>query len=66
VLIYDSGEMFAQSVAVGDVNRDGRFGHSGGERDSVAALLGNGDGTFQPAVTFEAIGFHRFIVIADI
>jgi hypothetical protein len=65
-LIYDSGGKVAQSVAVADVNSDGRLdivvAH---ERDSIATLLGNGDGTFQPAVIYEAIGFHRFIVIAD-
>src|SRR5208282_1401257 len=63
---YDSGGEQASSVAVADVNGDGkadivvticggchgppRIGHSG----SVGVLLGNGDGTFRPAVTYDS------------
>ena len=66
-VIYGSGGRFAQSVAVADVNGDGRLDIlAANESGSIGALVGNGDGTFQPAVANEAIGSHRFIVVADV
>ena len=68
---YDSGGYNAASVAVGDVNKDGKpdvivanaCGSSSDCKDSmfgfegtVALLLGNGDGTFQPAVAYASGG----------
>lgn len=53
-VLYPSGGSMAQSVAVADVNKDGKLdaivANSGG--GSVGVLLGNGDGTFQTAVTY--------------
>jgi FG-GAP-like repeat len=65
--MYDSGGKNAQSIALGDVNRDGQL-HIlvAKEIDSIAELLGNGDGTFQPAVTVEVPGSHRVLVVADV
>ena len=64
---YDSGGYYAQSVAVADVNGDGKpdlvvanecttvnsYDTCVGN-GNVSVLLGNGDGTFQAAVTYNS------------
>jgi hypothetical protein len=70
-VIYSSGGGQAFSVAVGDLNGDGKpdvvvvndcFCDLG-----VAVLLGNGDGTFQTAVTYPSGGALAVsVVIADV
>lgn len=76
---YDTGGYQASSVAIADVNRDGkadivvsncggcygppRIGHGG----SVGVLLGNADGTFQPATTYDSGGtVSIFVAVADL
>jgi FG-GAP-like repeat/Bacterial Ig-like domain (group 3) len=60
---YNSGGVAGSSVAIGDVNGDGRPDlimanecQSSGNCDNggVSVLLGNGDGTFQQAVSYSA------------
>jgi hypothetical protein len=67
---YDSGGVSAQSVAVADVNRDGKLDVVVANQTSntVGVLLGNGDGTFQPAVAYGS-GSNSFtwsVVVADV
>jgi hypothetical protein len=74
-LSYGSGGQFAYSVAVADVNGDGKpdlvvANYCDGSRfcgnGSVGVLLGNGDGTFRAAVPYSAKGFADSIAIADV
>jgi hypothetical protein len=75
---YDSGGYGAAAVAVADVNGDGKLdvvvaNCSGSSSDcsggagNVGVLLGNGDGTFQTAVTYTSGSTYPFAVaVADV
>ena len=72
---YDSGGWEAQAVAVADINGDrkpdlvvGNMGTAEGGGSPIGVLLGNGDGTFQPATVYvENGGTHPdSIAIADV
>jgi hypothetical protein len=76
---YGSGAELASSVAMADVNGDGKpdivvanvcagiFNNGCPTDGSVAVMLGNGDGTFQTAVTYDSGGHEAFsIAIADV
>jgi hypothetical protein len=74
---YDSGGTVASSLAVADVNGDGKpdilvaeCGPSecgSGEHGLVGVLLGKGDGTFNPAVTYDSGGAGaNSVAVADV
>src|SRR5438309_1816788 len=74
VVTYETGGEQASSVAVADVNGDGKpdllvahFCSGPINCDGfVGVLLGNGDGTFQPAVTYSSGGqYASAVVVAD-
>ena len=61
---YDSGGAFAESVAIADVNNDAKPDLVVANEDGVDVLLGNGDGTFQPAIGYGSGGSD--VVVADV
>jgi hypothetical protein len=72
---YDSGGLDTYSVAVADVNGDGKpdlvvvnnCADSSCVNGNVGVLLGNGDGTFQPAVTYDSGGLDTYsVAVADV
>ena len=76
---YGSGGLYADSVAVADVNGDGKpdivVGTCGFPKiincvasgGKAGVLLGNGDGTFQPAVSYSLGGFGATsVAVADV
>jgi hypothetical protein len=75
VVNYSSGGYVAQSVAIGDVNGDGHpdiivlneFGDREFSNGTVAILLGDGHGAFQPAVTYSSGGWEaQALAVADL
>jgi hypothetical protein len=69
---YSSGGKWPQSVAIADVNGDGKldlvvYNSNDGYESSVGVLLGNGDGTFQAAITFPSGGYEPGgLAVADL
>jgi hypothetical protein len=55
----------ASPVVTADFNGDGRLDLAVANTNSVSVLLGNGDGTFQPAITSPTTGAGGAMVAAD-
>jgi Bacterial Ig-like domain (group 3)/FG-GAP-like repeat len=76
-VLHDSGAYNATSVAIGDLNGDGRpdlvvtnrcqDSSCGSGNGAVSVMLGNGDGTFQLPVIYSTGGFDAVsVAIADV
>lgn len=70
---YNSGGLYASFVTVHDLNGDGKpdlivanSSMAPGEGGGIGILFGNGDGTFQPAVSFASDGSPIYgVAVAD-
>src|SRR4029077_7385573 len=74
---YDTAGYDPTAVAVADINGDGKPDlivanqtsdpNNGFAASTVSVLLGNGDGTFQPAVTYASGGSYlKSLTVADV
>jgi Bacterial Ig-like domain (group 3)/FG-GAP-like repeat len=72
---YSSGALYADSVAVGDFNRDGKpdivvankcpvDGNCNTENGSLGVLLNMGDGTFKAPVMYSSGGYEYALAVA--
>ena len=66
VVVYGSGGAETNSVAVKDVNADGKPDLVVASEGAVGVMLGNGDGTFQLAVSYGLSGFGNSVAVADV
>jgi len=68
VVTYDPGGGAPNTVAVADVNGDGKPDLLVSNAGSIGVLLGNGDGTFQPALTYSTGDKNTYsaLAVADV
>jgi hypothetical protein len=66
VVTYDVGAPTAWAVAAADLNGDGQPDLVVTTSDSVGVLLGNGDGTFRPMVSYSLVGGGAGVAVADV
>jgi Bacterial Ig-like domain (group 3)/FG-GAP-like repeat len=55
-VVYDAGTTGVTSVAIGDLNNDGKLDVVVASAGSVSVFLGKGNGTFKPAVVYASGG----------
>jgi hypothetical protein len=64
-VFFASNGLQSDAIAVADLNGDGKLDLVVGSPDSVSVLLGNGDGTFQPAVTYPGGAVANSLAVLD-
>ena len=63
-VIYSDAPVSQNVILTADINGDGKTDLITKDSNSVGILLGNGDGTFQPAISYES-GYTTGFAIAD-
>jgi hypothetical protein len=64
-VFYPSAGVQSDAIVVADLNGDGKQDLVVGSADIVSVLLGNGDGTFQPAVTYPTGALANSLAVVD-
>src|SRR5208282_62197 len=69
-VIY-TGEYYTFSATIADVNGDGKpdllvSGWDNEYNGLLGVLIGNGDGTFQPAITYNSGGYSYSVAVSDV
>jgi hypothetical protein len=63
---YEANNDFTPAIIQADFNKDGKVDLATNDAVTIRTYLGNGDGTFQPARAYAAVGNHGFLVATDI